>query len=61
MIRRDRVFQTTANIIMIVLMLYCMLPLLLLFASSITEERALIVNGYSFWRPGSTGRLTNIS
>ena len=49
MIRRDRVFQTTANIIMIVLMLYCMLPLLLLFASSITEERALIVNGYSFW------------
>ena len=49
MIRRDRVFQTTANIIMIVLMLYCMRPLLLLFASSITEERALIVNGYSFW------------
>lgn len=49
MIRRDRVFQATANIIMIVLMLYCMLPLLLLFASSITEERALIVNGYSFW------------
>jgi len=38
MIRRDRVFQTTANIIMIVLMLYCMLPLLLLFASSITED-----------------------
>ena len=37
MIRRDRVFQTTANIIMIVLMLYFMLPLLLLFASSITE------------------------
>lgn len=49
MIRRDRVFQVAANGIMIVLMLYCMLPLLLLFASSITEEEALIVNGYSFW------------
>lgn len=45
---RDKVFQIIANCIMILLVLYCMLPLLLLFSSSITEEQALIVDGYAF-------------
>ena len=48
MVGRDKVFQILANCIMAVLVLYCMLPLLLLFSSSITEEQALIVDGYSF-------------
>lgn len=47
MVGRDKVFQILANCIMAVLVLYCMLPLLLLFSSSITEEQALIVDGYS--------------
>ena len=33
---------------MIILVVFCMLPLLLLFSSSLNEEHALIVNGYSF-------------
>ena len=45
MVGRDKVFQILANCIMAVLVLYCMLPLLLLFSSSITEEQALIVDG----------------
>lgn len=48
MVGRDKVFQILANCIMAVLVLYCMLPLLLMFSSSITEEQALIVDGYSF-------------
>ena len=48
MVGRDKVFQILANCIVAVLVLYCMLPLLLLFSSSITEEQALIVDGYSF-------------
>ena len=48
MVGLDKVFQILANCIMAVLVLYCMLPLLLLFSSSITEEQALIVDGYSF-------------
>ena len=48
MVGRDKVFQILANCIMAVLVLYCMLPLLLLFSSSITEDQALIVDGYSF-------------
>ena len=34
---------------MILLMLFCILPFILLIASSLTSETALIRNGYSFW------------
>ena len=33
---------------MVLLVIFCMLPLILLFSSSLNEEHALIVNGYSF-------------
>lgn len=38
-----------ANLVMGILALCCVLPLLLLVASSLTSEKALTQNGYSFW------------
>ncbi|ERI70621.1 putative protein LplC [Clostridium sp. KLE 1755] len=48
MVERNKTFQIMANAVMIILVVFCMLPLLLLFSSSLNEEHALIVNGYSF-------------
>lgn len=44
-----KAYQVVINIIMIFVTLCMILPLLLLFMSSITEESTLIVNGYSFF------------
>lgn len=44
-----KVYQVVINIIMILVTLCMILPLLLLFMSSITDENTLIVNGYSFF------------
>ena len=41
-------FQITAHIVMIIVTLCVVLPFLLLFMSSITDEGALLANGYSF-------------
>ena len=49
MVERSKTFQIVANCIMILLCLFCILPLWLLFASSITEERALLDYGYAFF------------
>lgn len=48
MIKKDKLFQVIANIIMIALSLACIIPFLLLIVSSITEEVSLVQNGYSF-------------
>lgn len=48
MVERNKTFQILANGIMVLLVIFCMLPLILLFSSSLNEEHALIVNGYSF-------------
>ncbi|MDD3279314.1 MAG: carbohydrate ABC transporter permease [Lachnospiraceae bacterium] len=48
MVERNKTFQIVANGVMILLCAFCILPLWLLVASSITGERELIVNGYSF-------------
>lgn len=47
MVERNKTFQIVTNIIMILLCLFCVLPLWLLIASSMTNEQVLIKNGYS--------------
>lgn len=47
--KRNLRFQIFANIVLILVTLMVALPFLLVFISSITEENALIANGYSFF------------
>ena len=47
MVEKNKSFQIITNIIMILLCLFCVLPLWLLIASSLTNEQVLIKNGYS--------------
>jgi putative aldouronate transport system permease protein len=46
---QDTFFQVLIHCVFIVLCLAAVLPFVLLVASSLTEERSLMVNGYSFW------------
>ena len=48
MVERNKGFQIGANLVMIFLALCCVLPFVLLIMSSLTDETALIRNGYSF-------------
>jgi putative aldouronate transport system permease protein len=48
MVDNDKRFQVLANAIMIILALFCVIPIILLIVSSITKESALINYGYSF-------------
>ncbi len=47
-IKSERNFQIFANIIMIIVTLSSIIPLILLLISSLTDDSALIRNGYSF-------------
>jgi putative aldouronate transport system permease protein len=47
--RGRRIYQICINTILIFVTVLMVLPLVLLFMSSITEENTLIVNGYSFF------------
>lgn len=47
--RNNRIFQVVSNIIMILVTLMVVLPFLLIFISSITDENVLISSGYSFF------------
>lgn len=47
MVDHSKGFQAAAHIIMIILSLICLIPLILLFVSSITDEGVLIREGYS--------------
>ncbi len=49
MVGKDRGFQAFANILMVVLSALALIPFILLFISSYTDEQSLIVNGYSFF------------
>lgn len=49
MVRNDKAQQIVLHVIMIILVLSCVLPFLLLIMSSVTEESALMVHGYSFF------------
>lgn len=43
------IFQIIVNVVMIILMLAAVLPFLLLVMSSVTDEKVLLVDGYSFF------------
>ena len=49
MVERRKGFQFFAHFVMIFLTLFCLLPFLLLIASSFTDETTLIRDGYSFF------------
>lgn len=48
MYREQRVWQWSSHIVLFLLSLLCVLPFILLFMASITEENTLILNGYNF-------------
>ena len=45
----QKVYQIVINVILVLVTLTMILPLLLLFMSSITDENTLVVNGYSLF------------
>ena len=45
----NKKYQILINILLVILTLFMVLPILLLFMSSITEESTLIAKGYSFF------------
>ena len=49
MVEKNKGFQIIAHCIMILLTLFCLLPFLLLIASSFTDETTLIQDGYAFF------------
>ena len=46
--KSEKIFQVFAHVVLILMVLAIVVPFLLLFMSSITEENTLIRNGYSF-------------
>lgn len=42
-------YQILSNLIMIIWTILIVLPFILLFMSSITDEKVLVANGYAFW------------
>lgn len=49
MVERRKGFQIMANVILIILAIFCLLPFILLIVSSFTDELTLTHNGYSFF------------
>ncbi len=49
MVQKDRGFQIFANAVMIILVICVLAPFFLMLMSSLTDERILIKNGYSFF------------
>lgn len=47
--KSDKFFGRVSVAVMLLLSLICILPVLLLFMSSITSEKSLLANGYSFF------------
>lgn len=56
MVDHSKKFQAVLHVIMIILALFCLMPVILLISSSITEEELLIKNGYSLL-PGKVNLL----
>ena len=44
MVDRGKSFQVVANLIMVLLVLFCLVPFVLLIVSSITQENSLVRN-----------------
>ncbi len=49
MVEKNRVFQIIINMTLILVCIFCVAPIVLLIASSLSSEITLIKNGYSFW------------
>lgn len=47
--KREKRFQIFAHAVLILMVIAIVVPFILLFMSSITDENTLIQNGYSFW------------
>lgn len=47
--RESKAFQAVGHIVLIIMSLCVILPFILLLMSSLTEENALVRNGYSFF------------
>ncbi len=47
MVEKSRTFQIVSNIVMLLLCIFCLVPFLILFSSSITSEMTLVREGYS--------------
>lgn len=45
---KQKIFQGSVHCLMVVLVIFCLLPVIMLFSSSLTGEEQLIRNGYSF-------------
>ena len=45
----EKVYQVVINILLVIVTLCMILPLVLLFMCSITDENTLVANGYSFF------------
>ena len=48
MVKRVRLFQTVDWIILLMLVVFCLLPVLLLISSSMSNEQDILRNGYNF-------------
>jgi putative aldouronate transport system permease protein len=46
---QDSKFQLSIHFVLVILSLTAVLPFILLIASSLTDEKSLLVDGYSFW------------
>ena len=49
MVEKGKVFQIVTHLIFLLLCLSCLIPFVLMIASSFTSETMLIKEGYSFW------------
>lgn len=47
--KQDKIFETVAYVVMIIVLLLVLFPFVLLFMSSITEESTLLIKGYSIF------------
>lgn len=47
--REDKIFNCIGHIVMVLLSLMALIPIILMFVSSLTDNATLIQNGYSFW------------
>jgi len=48
MVKKDKLFQSIANLIMIILSIICLCPFLLLIGSSLSNQSTILNYGYSF-------------
>lgn len=47
--REDNTFRNISLVVMIIIAITCILPFVLMFSASITEEKEMIKEGYKFW------------